>query len=156
MTPITKHIPLIIFLVSISIIPTTTTTAQAQALSEGIISSTTTIQIPETTPCFLSNQTRVDLWTDCGLGPDGDFLQALATPFVWVTGGFIIPLIIATIMLGVWMKYDKIQYPMIIGIMFLPIIYTTFPQQFVVTAVILSGVALAIMLWVAFMRQTRD
>jgi len=55
-----------------------------------------------------------------------------------------------------YIKYHKVVYPIAIGITMLPISYFAFPDEFVIWALLMTGIAIAILIWYAFVRQTKE
>lgn len=114
-----------------------------------------TVSLPDTQVCFLNyNLSFVEMWKACGV--EDDWLAFLVLPFNWITGGFISLVILAILVWAVWLKYHNALYPLITGIMFLPVAYAFFPEQFLSTVIIIGFFTLGVSLWYAFIRQTRE
>lgn len=109
-----------------------------------------TIEVGEIVPCFLPDvdsdgdgindlySDTSNMWQSCGA--DQDFLEFALLPWEWVTGGWFSMIIVSLFIMISYIKYHNILYPMLIGVMFLPISYFVFPNQFIYWALILGGV----------------
>jgi hypothetical protein len=115
-----------------------------------------TIQVNQTTPCFLNyNQsTSYQIWDDCGM--DEDWLQASLIGFEWVTGGYFSMIFAGVLILFTYIKYHKLIYPLIIGIAFLPISFFLFPTEFLLFALIMAGVGIGITIYKIVKNQTSE
>lgn len=114
----------------------------------------TTINVTETQPCFLNYTAGVDMWENCGF--EDDYLAAALLPFEWVTGGLFSIIIVAILIMMSYIKYHNIIYPIMIGIIMLPISYFAFPPQFVSFAIILAFVGIGSLIWYILVRQTKE
>lgn len=112
------------------------------------------ITVNETTPCFLNYTAGADLWNNCGF--DTDYLAATILPFEYVTGGLFSMIIVSVLIGAVYMKYQKAIYPILIGVMFLPMSFFLFPETFVIWAVLMAFLAMGILVWYVFVRQTKE
>jgi len=113
-----------------------------------------TITVNQTTPCFLNASAGPDVWRNCGF--ETDFLAGMLLPWEWISGGYF-SMIIVSMFIGVtYLKYHKAIYPIVIGFSFLPVSWFLFPNQFLTWAVIMTGVALGIFIWVIYVRQTKE
>lgn len=101
----------------------------------------TTIDVGESTPCFMNYTASTEMWSNCGM--ETDPLGAVTLPFEWVTGGYFSLLIIGLIMLIVYIKYQTAIYPVAIGIVMLPTSYFLIPQQFFSFLILMMGVTVA-------------
>ena len=114
-----------------------------------------TIVVNGTTPCFFNYTAGVQMWQNCGVGQD--WLQAFLSPWQWITGGYFSMIVVAVLILATYIKYQKVLYPMVIGIIFLPISYFVFPQLFVIWAIIVGvGAGLGILIAWIFTSQTNE
>ena len=59
----------------------------------------------------------------------------------------------AVLILGTWARYRTALYPIFVGIVFLPITYFLFPQNFLVFALLLAALATGMYLWYILVRQ---
>lgn len=112
----------------------------------------TTITINDTQPCFLNQTAGLDVWNNCGY--DEDFLTAIFLPWEWITGGYFSMMIVSLIILMVYMKYHKMVYCIVIGIIFLPISFQFFPGVFLGWAMVLIVLAIAGYIYYMLTRQT--
>ena len=101
----------------------------------------TTIEVGESTPCFMNYTASTEMWSNCGM--ETDPLGAVTLPFEWVTGGYFSLLVIGLIMLIVYIKYQTAIYPVAIGIVMLPTSYFLIPQQFFSFLILMMGVTVA-------------
>lgn len=112
------------------------------------------IQVNETAPCFLNYSAGADIFRNCGMGDD--FLEASLLGWEWITGGYFSMILVSLFVMISYVKYHKAIYPMTIGILFLPVAWFLFPDTFFTFAMLLTGVGIAIFVYYAFMRQTKE
>lgn len=110
------------------------------------------ITVNSTTPCFLNNTAGIHMWENCGA--DEDWLSFALLPWEWVTGGFFSMILVAILVLMVYIKYQKAIYPIVIGLIFLPISFAFFPDTFLIWALVMSSVAGGILVFYIIKRQT--
>tara|TARA_B110001454_G_scaffold169678_1_gene160032 strand:- start:348 stop:767 length:420 start_codon:yes stop_codon:yes gene_type:complete len=119
--------------------------------NEAYAQNTVTIIGDETLqPCFLNMTAGVDMWNNCGA--DEDYLDFALMPFEYITGGYFSMILVIIFVIMSYIKYHNVLYPMLIGLMFLPISYTFFPDTFLVYAIALfavggGGALVWILLW---------
>lgn len=136
---------LVLLGLSILIIPISTLpNAQAQVI----------VDVNQTTPCFLNYSAGIQLWENCGIRDD--FLDFALLPWEWITGGNFSMVLVSILSLMTYIKYHKAIYPLLIGIMFLPISYFAFPDSFLTFGLLMSGALLGILIWYIFIRQTKE
>ena len=92
------------------------------------------ITVNSTVPCFLNATAGIHMWENCGA--DEDFVSFALLPFEWITGGYFSMILISVIILAVYMKYQKAIYAVAIGVVFIPISFQFFPDQFLSFAAI--------------------
>jgi len=64
---------------------------------------------------------------------------------------------LVSIFIGItYIKYHKIVYPIIIGVLFLPISYFVFPEQFLSFAIIMTIVGVGLLIGYIYIRQTKE
>lgn len=114
----------------------------------------TTITVNSTDPCFLNYTAGIDMWDNCGF--EEDYLAAALLPFEWVTGGLFSIMIVSILIIMSYIKYHNVIYPLMIGIVMLPISYFAFPPQFISFAIILAFVAVGALIWYVLVRQTKE
>ena len=112
------------------------------------------IVVNQTTPCFLNETAGIQLWRNCGA--DEDYIQWALQPWEWITGGYFSLAIVSIIIIITYLKYHKMAYPLLIGIMFLPFSYFLFPAVFLSWAFILGFMGAFMLLYYAFTRQTKE
>jgi len=78
------------------------------------------------------------MWKNCGA--DEDYLDFALAPFEYITGGYFSMILVTIFVIMSYIKYHTALYPLIIGLLFLPISYTFFPNTFLVYAVTLASV----------------
>ena len=102
------------------------------------------ITVNDTTPCFLNATAGIHMWENCGA--DEDFISFALLPFEWITGGYFSMILISVIILAVYMKYHKAIYAVAIGVVFIPISFQFFPDQFwgFIVILVVLGVAAGI------------
>lgn len=91
---------------------------------------------------------------NCGFGRD--YIKASLLPWEWVTGGWFSFVIVSIFILATYIKYHKAIYPILIGIVFLPISFFVFPSQFLIFAIIFAFMAIGITMWFIFVKQSTD
>ena len=112
------------------------------------------ITVNQTEPCFLNYTAGIDMFENCGFGDD--YIQAALLPWQWITGGWFSMILVSIFVLMSYIKYHKAVYPLLIGLMFLPIAFFVFPDEFLTFAFLMTGVLLAILMWWAYIRQTKE
>lgn len=113
-----------------------------------------TIQVNNTTPCFYNYTAGPEIWQQCGI--EQDWLQTIALPFEYATGGYFSMLVIALICIMTYQKYKKAIYPLMIGTVMLPASFALFPTPFLNFGFIFGAVALIMLIAFIFLKQTRD
>ena len=112
------------------------------------------VNVTESTPCFLNETAGYDMWRNCGY--DQDYLKAALLPWEWITGGWFSVVIVSIFILITYIKYQKVIYPIIVGLLFLPISYQLFPQTFIWFAMGMVGFAIAILIWKTYIKTTKE
>lgn len=84
------------------------------------------------------------MWQNCGATTD--YIKFALLPFMWITGGYFPIIVCAVLILSTWLLYHKTVYPVLIGIAFLPIAFSLFPENFVNFAIILGLLGLGMLL----------
>ncbi len=114
-----------------------------------------TIQVNATTPCFMNFTRGHNIWQDCGASTD--FLEFALLPFEWATGGNFSMILVSVMILVTYIKYHKIIYPIMIGVMFLPVSFFLFPDSFLSYAFILGiGLGAGVFIYYILTRQTKE
>ena len=103
-------------------------------------------------PCFMGNLTGMAYFQDCGF--DRDWLQAIAGPWLWATGGYILPIVMGLLIYITWLRTGQPAYPIIVGSMFLGSIAYLFPTHLVTSAIMLAGLVVGIMLYTIVVKQS--
>src|SRR3972149_6020940 len=113
------------------------------------------INVNQTDPCFLNMSAGADMWENCGYGED--YLQAMLLPWEWISGGYFSMVFVSLIVMVTYIKYHKAIYPIIVGILFIPISYFLFPNQFIMIAFIFGiGIPAGVFVITMLMHRSRD
>ena len=108
--------------------------------NEAYAQNTVTITGDESTqPCFLNMTAGASMWSNCGA--DEDYLDFALMPFEYITGGYFSMIIVTIFVIMAYIKYHNVLYPILIGLLFIPISYTFFPEVFLTYALILVAIA---------------
>ena len=108
--------------------------------NEAYAQNTVTIIGDESTqPCFLNMTAGASMWSNCGA--DEDYLDFALMPFEYITGGYFSMIIVTIFVIMAYIKYHNVLYPILIGLLFIPISYTFFPEVFLTYALILVAIA---------------
>ena len=113
-----------------------------------------TITVNGTDPCFLNYTAGPDIFQNCGIGDD--YLAFSLLGWEWITGGNFTLVLVSVMILITYQKYHKIVYPILIGVMFLPIAYFAFPGVFLSWAVVMAFVGLGVLVWYIYIKQTKE
>lgn len=113
-----------------------------------------TIIVNSTQPCFLNQTAGPDMFQNCGGGKD--YLNMILSGWQWVTGGYFTMLLVSILVAFTYIKYHKGIYPLIIGILYLPISWFMFPSQFLIFAGIFAAVYIGIIIWYIKTSQTNE
>ena len=108
----------------------------------------------ELTPCFLNMTAGASMWSNCGA--DEDYLDFALMPFEYITGGYFSMIIVTIFIIMAYIKYHNVLYPILIGLLFIPISYTFFPETFLVYALTLVAVAFSGLLIKMIVWRTRN
>ena len=112
------------------------------------------IPVNATTPCFLNYTAGVDMWQNCGYGDD--YVEAALLPWEWITGGNFSMLLGSIFIMFTYIKYHKAVYPILIGVMMLPLSYFVFPDAFLSWAILMAFVTIGILIWYVYIKQTKE
>lgn len=104
--------------------------------------------------CFFNYTAGWRVWQQCGA--DDDFLEWTILPWEWISGGYLSLVLVSIIALFTYIKYHKIAYPILTGMMLLPVSYFMFPEIFLVVAFIMAGIGMAAFVFYAFLKQTKE
>lgn len=108
----------------------------------------------ELTPCFLNMTAGASMWENCGA--DDDYLDFALMPFEYITGGYFSMIIVTIFIIITYIKYHNVLYPILVGLLFIPISYTFFPEVFLTYALTLVAVAFAGLLAKMIVWRTRN
>ena len=112
-----------------------------------------TIIVNSTAPCFLNYSAGIDMWRNCGA--DEDWVAMAILPFEWITGGFFSLILASLVILGVYLKYHKVIYAFAVGMVFIPISFQFFPDQFLSFAAIAAFLGLTATVYYLVRDQVR-
>lgn len=123
--------------------------------NEAYAQSTVTIIGDESLqPCFMNMTAGASMWSNCGANED--YLDFALMPFEYITGGYFSMIIVTIFIIMAYIKYHNVLYPILIGLLFLPISYTFFPDTFLVYAVTLVAVAFTGLIATMVIWRTRN
>jgi len=94
------------------------------------------------------------MWRNCGA--DVDYIDFALMGFQWVTGGYFSMIIVSLFVMVSYIKYHKAVYPLLIGIIFLPISYFLFPDPFITFGALLIITLFGILITYAYLKQTKE
>ena len=100
----------------------------------------TTVDVTETTPCFMDYSAGINMWKNCGF--EDNFLKATLMPFEWVMGGYFTLVVVSVLIIITYMKYQTVIYPLAIGVIMLPISAWAFPEMVIGYGLILAAVGI--------------
>ncbi len=123
--------------------------------NEAYAQSTVTIIGDESTqPCFLNMTAGASMWSNCGA--DDDYLDFALMPFEYITGGYFSMILVTIFIIMAYIKYHNVLYPILVGLLFIPISYTFFPEVFLTYAVTLVAIAFTGLLARMIIWRTRN
>jgi len=105
-------------------------------------------------PCFMNMTAGVQMWKNCGA--DEDYLDFALAPFEYITGGYFSMILVTIFIIMSYIKYHTVLYPMLIGLLFLPVSYTFFPDTFLVYGLTLFTVGAIGSIAYLILRQTKE
>ena len=94
------------------------------------------------------------MWQQCGMA--NDFLTTALLPWQWITGGYFSMILVSVFVIMTYIKYQKVVYPIMIGTLFFPVSYFLFPSAFINWAIIMTGLALALLVAYIYVSQTNE
>lgn len=113
-----------------------------------------TIVLNETEPCFLNYTAGVEIWNNCGVSDD--WMAASLLGFEWVTGGYFSFIFLGVIIMISYIKYHKVIYPLVIGLLFLPVVWTLVPSEFWSYIFLLIVASIAFTIWKIIKNHTTE
>jgi len=108
------------------------------------------IQVNQTTPCFLNYTAGVQMWENCGMADD--YLKGALLGFEWVTGGYFSLILVGLLIVISYIKYHKAIYPIIMGVIAIPLAILLVPNQWILFSVI----GMAIGLFAGFIKALKN
>ena len=105
-------------------------------------------------PCFLNMTAGASMWSNCGANED--YFDFALMPFEYITGGYFSMILVTIFVIMSYVKYHTVLYPIIIGLLFIPISYTFFPEVFLTYALVLIAVAFGGLLARMIIWRTRN
>jgi len=112
------------------------------------------VTVNQTEPCFLNYTAGSDLWQNCGVSDD--YLDFALAPWEWITGGYFSMILVSLFIMVTYIKYQKAVYPLMLGVIFLPVSFFLFPDVFLTWGIILTAFTAGIFIWYAFIKQTKE
>ena len=123
--------------------------------NEAYAQSTITITGDESLqPCFLNMTAGAQMWDNCGANED--YLDFALMPFEYITGGYFSMILVTIFIIMAYIKYHNVLYPILVGLLFIPISYTFFPEVFLTYAVTLVAIAFTGLLARMIIWRTRN
>ena len=117
-------------------------------------SAQTIINVTSSPPCWENYTAGVDMWRNCGFGTDP--IKASLAPFEWATGGLFSLLVVVILVIMTYVKYHTVIYPIMIGIIFLPISWFLLPDQFLSFALLAMGIGIGSIILKGIIFNTRE
>jgi fucose 4-O-acetylase-like acetyltransferase len=105
-------------------------------------------------PCFMNMTAGASMWSNCGA--DDDYLDFALMPFEYITGGYFSMILVTIFIIMAYIKYHNVLYPILVGLLFIPISYTFFPEVFLTYAVTLVAIAFTGLLARMIIWRTRN
>lgn len=115
-----------------------------------------TIVVNSTVPCFMNYTAGAEMWQNCYNQSNHDFLTFALLGWQWVTGGYFDMMLVSVFVLMSYIKYQKAVYPLMIGSLFIPIAWFTFPSSWLMFAIILTGVYIGLLIAYIYISQTNE
>lgn len=112
------------------------------------------IQINSTVPCIMDLDAGMDILLNCNY--KDDFLSFAFLPWEYITGGYFSLFLTSLLVLFSYIKYHKVVYPILIGVVMLPSTYMIFPSEFLSFAIIFVTLALMGLLYFIYIKQTKE
>lgn len=144
-----NHWIIILLVFSVSILG-----AAPQVIQIPLAYSQEVIDVNSTAPCFLNYTAGAEMWSNCGA--DDDYITFALQPWEYITGGHFSLVLVSVFILFTYIKYHKIVYPIITGILFLPVSYFVFPETFLSWGIVMAFLGIGILIWYTFIRQTKE
>ena len=102
-------------------------------------------------PCFMNMTAGAQMWKNCGASDD--YLDFALAPFEYITGGYFSMILVTIFIIMSYIKYHTVLYPMLIGLLFLPVSFTLFPDTFLTYAITLFAVGTGgLLAWILIWR----
>lgn len=112
------------------------------------------ITVNSTTPCFYNYTAGAEMLRQCGYTTD--WLQAIILPFQWVSGGWFSMMLVGVLCLITYMKYQKVLYPILIGVFWLPFSAALFPAEFLNFAFLMASVGIGYVIAYIILKATKE
>tara|TARA_Y100001936_G_C16090701_1_gene685965 strand:- start:1489 stop:1929 length:441 start_codon:yes stop_codon:yes gene_type:complete len=114
----------------------------------------TAITVPESTPCFMNYTAGANMWDQCNF--EEDFLNSALLPFEWITGGNFSLVLVSIFILFTYIKYHNVLYPILIGILFIPVSFFVFPDEFITFGVLMVAMSFGLLIYYIITKQTKE
>lgn len=112
------------------------------------------VNVTQTEPCFLNYSAGLNILRNCGASED--YIQFSLLGWEWITGGNFSLVLVSLFSLMTYIKYHKAVYPILIGVLFLPISYFVFPETFLSFAFIMAFMAVGLIIAYIYLKQTKE
>jgi len=110
------------------------------------------ISVNQTVPCFLNQTATYQIIENCKANED--YIQWALMGWQYITGGFFSMILVSVLIVSVYIKYKEAIYPIFIGMVYLPVAFTFFPEAFLSWAIVMAFVGVGVFIWYAIIRQT--
>lgn len=114
----------------------------------------TFINVNSTGVCFLNASAGYHMLQNCHARDD--WLNFSLLWVEWITGGYFSVALVSVFILVTYLKYHKAIYPIMIGMLFMPVAYTFFPANWINFAIVLATLGIIIMIFKTFMKNTKE
>lgn len=112
------------------------------------------INVNQTDICFLNFSAGAEMWRNCGITTD--YLQTALLPWEWITGGNFSLVLVSVFVTISYIKYHKVIYPILVGLLFIPVSFYVFPDQFLSFAIVAGGVGIGLLVAYVIYKQTKE
>ena len=94
------------------------------------------------------------MWYNCGATVD--YLKFVLLPWDYISGGYFSMILVSVFVMFTYIKYHKMIYPLMVGILFLPITYVLFPGSFLITSFALVAILIGIFMYTILTNRTKE
>ena len=105
-------------------------------------------------PCIFNATAPQRVLQNCD--PRGEWLQWSLTGWEWVTGGNFSILIASVFVIATWIAYKQAIYSIFVGLMFAPLVFYLFPDNFISFGILMTALCVGIWLWATVTKQSSE